>query len=41
MSIWDTPYQDLPWYHRIYVQPIVMVLEGINWLLRKFTTKLK
>ena len=35
MSIWDKKYTELPWYHRIYMQPADMAIHGINWIIGK------
>ena len=41
MNIWDTPYKDLPWKYRWFVQPAVMTLKGINWVIRKTIKSLR
>ncbi|WP_018250329.1 hypothetical protein [Orenia marismortui] len=33
--IWNTPYYKLKWRYRWFVQPLVMLIKGLNWLVIK------
>lgn len=40
MSIWNTPVDRLPWYHKLYMKPLVSGLKCLNTGLSKIYEKL-
>lgn len=39
--IWTTPYQKLEWRYRWFIQPVVLVVHGIEKLLRNLINLLR
>ncbi|MFW5916454.1 MAG: hypothetical protein ACOCTM_03170 [Bacteroidota bacterium] len=37
MSVWNIPVDDLPWYHKLYMKPLVMGMKGLNYGLKKIS----